>query len=300
MRKMTLFVAALALMACDKSKPELDKALAQVTAISAEKDSLLKDVMQTSQFIAEVNTELAQVKSKNPGKPVVGKTGEMENNLTPGQQRDAIKTKIAELTQRLSESESRLAASRNRVKDLTANNAGMQSQLAAFDSTIASFKTIMDHQKAELSSLTEQLNALQAENVSLKAEKATLTAEKVQLTEQKSALVTEKNTVYYVIGNKDELLAKKVIEQVGGFIGIGKSQVPSRNLNAADFTSADKTTALEIAFPKADKAYRIITRQDVGALETAPDDKGRIKGGIKIKDADKFWAASRFLILLEQ
>ena len=76
-----------------------------------------------------------------------------------------------------------------------------------------------------------------------------------------------------------------------------RKRSPSR---AADFTSADKTTALEIAFPKSDKAYRIITRQDVGALETAPDDKGRIKGGIKIKDADKFWAASRFLILLEQ
>jgi predicted nucleic acid-binding Zn-ribbon protein len=300
MRKITLFVAALSLMACDKSKPELDKALAQVTAISAEKDSLLKDVMQTSQFIAEVNSEMAKVKSRTPGKPTVGKPGEMESNLTPAQQRDAIKVKIKELTDRLNESESRLSASRNRVKDLTSANAGMSKQLAAFDSTIAAFKTIMDNQKAEIASLTEQLNALQAENTSLKADKASLTAEKTQLTEQKGALTTERNTVYYIIGNKDELLAKKLVEQVGGFIGIGKSQVPARNLNASDFTTIDKTKVMEIAFPKTDKSYRIITRQDVTALETAPDGRGRIKGGIKIKDVDKFWAASKFLILLEQ
>jgi uncharacterized coiled-coil protein SlyX len=256
--------------------------------------------MQTSQFIAEVNSEMAKVKSRTPGKPTVGKPGEMESNLTPAQQRDAIKVKIKELTDRLNESESRLSASRNRVKDLTSANAGMSKQLAAFDSTIAAFKTIMDNQKAEIASLTEQLNALQAENTSLKADKASLTAEKTQLTEQKGALTTERNTVYYIIGNKDELLAKKLVEQVGGFIGIGKSQVPARNLNASDFTTIDKTKVMEIAFPKTDKSYRIITRQDVTALETAPDGRGRIKGGIKIKDVDKFWAASKFLILLEQ
>lgn len=300
MRKIALFVAAFSLLACDKSKAELDKTLAQVTAISAEKDSLLKDVMQTSQFIAEVNAEMAKVKSRTPGKPTVGKPGEMESNLTPTQQRDAIKVKIKELTDRLNESESRLGASRNRVKDLTAANAGMTAQLAAFDSTIAAFKTIMDNQKAEIASLTEQMNALQAENTSLKADKVTLTAEKTQLTEQKSALTTERNTVYYIIGNKEELVAKKVVDQVGGFIGIGKSQVPARNLMPADFTTMDMTMTKEIAFPKADKSYKIITRQDVSALETAPDAKGRIKGGLKIKDAEKFWAASKFLILLEQ
>ena len=139
MRKFTLFIAALTLMACDKSKPELDKTIVQMQQISAEKDSLLKDVMQTSQFIADVNTQLATVKSKNAGKPVKGAAANAESSLTPAQQRDAIKTKIKELTDRLNEAESRLGASRNRVKELTANNAALTSQLASYDSTIAAF-----------------------------------------------------------------------------------------------------------------------------------------------------------------
>src|ERR1017187_2426160 len=91
MKKFAMLVAVLAIAACDRSKPELDKTLVQMQQISAEKDSLLKDVMQTSQFIADVNTQLASVKSRNAGKPVQGAAGGTETSLTPAQQRDAIK-----------------------------------------------------------------------------------------------------------------------------------------------------------------------------------------------------------------
>ena len=126
---------------------------------------------------------------KNPGRPVVidvKSTGlyfddpVLKASNTPivlwKTGHSYIKAKVAELTQRLNESESRLAASRNRVRDLTANNAQLASQMSAYDSTIASFKTIIDNQKTEIASLTEQINALQAENTTLKAEKATLEA----------------------------------------------------------------------------------------------------------------------------
>ncbi len=300
LKKSFVLFAALALVACDRSKPELEKTLKQVQSISAEKDSLLKDVMQTSQFIADVNTQLAQVRERNAGKPVQGKDGELESSMTPTQQRDAIKTKIAELTKRLDESETRLNASRKRVAEMTANNSSLAAQLAAYDTTIASFKSIMDNQKTEIAQLTEQLAAAKAENVVLKQEKVALTQEKTQLSGEKDALTVERNTVYYVIGTKDELLQKKIIEQKGGLIGIGKSQVPARDLKPSDFAAIDKTKVSEIAFPKADKAYKLVSLQDVSALDVQPDKNGRIKGGLKVVNAEKFWAASKFLIVMEQ
>jgi chromosome segregation ATPase len=300
MRKFAVLAAVLAIAACDRSKPELDKTLAKMQQISAEKDSLLKDVMQTSQFIADVNTQLATVKSRNAGKPVMGAAGGAEVSLSPAQQRDAIKDKIKELTDRLNEAESRLGSSRNRVKELTANNAALNSQLASYDSTIAAFKTIIDNQKTEIVSLNAQLAELQTENAALRQDKAQLTTEKTQLTEEKSSLTAERNTVYYVIGTKDELLKKKLIDQAGGALGVGKTQVPARDLNPSDFTAIDKTKVSQIAFPKPDKTYKVITRQDVTALETAPDKDGRIRGGLKITNADKFWLASKFLIIIEQ
>jgi len=298
MRKLAMFAAVLALAACDRSKPELEKTLVQVQQISAEKDSLLKDVMQTSEFIAEVNTELAKVRSRN-GKPTVGKSGELESNLSPAQAREAIRIRVKELTGRLNESESRLAASRKRVSDITAANAGLTQQLAAYDSTIAAFKKIMDNQKAEIATLTDQVNALTGENTQLKSDKVQLVSEKANLSADKDKLIVEQNTVYYVIGTKDELLKKHIIEQTGGALGLGKTQVPARDLNAGDFTSIDMTKVSEIPFPAAGVAYRIITRQDVTALETAPDKAGRIKGGLKIKDPTRFWGASKYLILIQ-
>ena len=300
-RRMMFVVAAVsAVSACDGSRKQLEQTLAQVQQISAEKDSLLMDVMATSQFIAEVNTELAKVRSRAAGRPVQGVAGDLESSMTPAQQREAIKVKVAELTTRLNESESRLNASRTRVRDLTAGNTALASQLAGYDTTIASFQALIDNQKTEIASLTEQINALQAENVSLKQDKVALATENTQLAEEKEQLITEQNTVYYVIGTEDELSKRGLIVKQGGMLGFGKTTVPAAALNAVDFTAIDRTQVMEIAFPKPDKAYRIVSRQDITALETAPDKSNRIKGGIKVVDAAKFWGPSKFLILMEQ
>lgn len=302
MTRRTLVLAAsiVALAACDGSKKQLEQTLAQMQTISAEKDSLLKDVMATSQFMAEVNTELAKVRSRTAGRPVKGAPGEMENTASPAEQREAIKTQVAEVTSRLNQAESRLAASRNRVRDLTANNSALSAQMAGYDSTIASFKTIIENQKTEIASLTEQVNALQVENTTLRQDKAVLTAQNDTLSGEKAVLTAEKNAVYYVIGTEDELFRKGIIAKQGGFLGFGKTAVPSATPRESDFTAVDRTQMTEIAFPNANRAYRIVSRQDITALATPPDKSNRIKGGLKVVDAARFWAPSKFLILMEQ
>ena len=51
MKKFAMLVAVLAIAACDRSKPELDKTLVQMQQISAEKDSLLKDVIDRKSVV---------------------------------------------------------------------------------------------------------------------------------------------------------------------------------------------------------------------------------------------------------
>ena len=300
MRKLALLMAVVAISACDRSKPELEKTLVQVQQISAEKDSLLRDVMATTQFIADANTELSKVRTSASGKPKVSEAGETEGKLSPGQQRTQLLARIKGITASLNEADSRLAASRKRVAALDTNNVSLKAQLAAYDSTMTSFKSIIENQKAQVLDLTAQINALKVQNVQLQAQNVALMTDKTDLTVQRDKLTTEKNTVYYVIGTKDELLKKKIIVQTGGMLGIGKVQVAARDLNPADFMSIDKTAVASIPLPNAAKPYRIITRQDVAALETQPDDKGRIRDAIKIKDPVAFWAASKYLIIIEQ
>lgn len=298
MRKIFLMAAAavLTLSGC-VSKKDYEKELAQVKLISAEKDSLLKDVMATSQFIADVNTELARVRDAKAGKPIVGASGEL-SSASPAEQRAQMLARVKTLTDRVNDAESRLAASRQRVAALTGDTKTLTTQLAQFDSTITAFKSIIENQKAEIASLTAQVGSLQGENVVLKTDKAQLTVEKEALTTEKVALTVERNTVYYVIGTKDELRKKGIIVKRGGILGIGATDIPATTLNPADFTSIDKTTTSEITLPKADKSYRVLSRQDLSGTEAAPA-KGGYKGVIKITNVEAFWAASKFLIIVQ-
>ena len=300
MRKLALLMAVVAISACDRSKPELDKTLVQVQQISAEKDSLLRDVMATTQFIADANTELSKVRTSASGKPKVSEAGENEGKLSPNQQRAQLLTRIKGITASLNEADSRLAASRKRVAALDTNNASLKVQLAAYDSTITAFKSIIENQKAQVLDLTAQVNSLKAQNVQLQAQNVALTTDKTNLTGERDKLTTEKNTVYYIVGTKDDLLKRKIIVQTGGMLGLGKTQVAARDLNPADFTSIDKTSVASIPLPKAGAPYKIVSRQDVAALETQPDEKGRIRDAVKIKDPVAFWAASKYLIIIEQ
>jgi predicted nucleic acid-binding Zn-ribbon protein len=303
MRKIAFLLpvlAAVAISACDRSKPELDKTIAQMQQVSAEKDSLLRDVMATTQFIADANSELSKVRTRATGKPNVAETGENEGKLSPSEQRTQLLTRIKGITASLNEADSRLSASRKRVAMLDTNNAGLKSQLAAYDSTITSFKAIIESQKAQVIDLTNQVNALTTENTSLKAFNVQLTSDKSAVTDERDRLTTEKNTVYYVIGTKADLLKRHIIVQSGGMLGIGKTQVAARDLNKADFTSIDRTTVSAIPMPKAGAPYKIITRQDVAGLGTQPDVHGIVRDSLKISDPAAFWSASKYLIIIQQ
>ncbi len=276
------------------SKSEYDRQLQQVASISSEKDSLLKEVVATSQFIAEVNGELDKVKG---GQPIVKAGGEMET-MSPTEARQALAERVKGLTERLRESEERLAQSRRRVSQLTANNATMQAQMASFDSTIKSFQVIIDNQKAEIVALLDQVSTLTSENMALRETNVALETERNTLSQDKAALTTEQNTVYWVAGKKDDLLKRGIIEQRGGMLGIGKTQVLARTLDAGEFTAVDRREMSEITLPNPAKSYRIITTNDVSGLEAAPKD-GKYKGALKIANPEVFWRPSRFLVLVE-
>ncbi|MDH5233642.1 MAG: hypothetical protein OEW77_01710 [Gemmatimonadota bacterium] len=295
MRKLLIAsLLALTASAC-VSKSEYDRQIEQVAAISAEKDSLLMEVVQNSDFIASVNSELDKVKNNMP---VAKGAGEMET-MSPTQRRAALAERVKALTERLRESEERLAQSRRRVNALTASSATMQAQLTAFDSTMKSFEVLIANQKTEIVALLDQVAVLTSENMALREANTALETERVALTEVTTALTAEQNTVYWVAGKKDELLRRGIIEQRGGMLGIGKTQVLARTLDANEFTAIDRMQVRELTLPEAGKTYRMISSNDVAGVESAPAD-GKFKGTVKIASPETFWRTSKFLVLIEQ
>jgi uncharacterized protein YcfL len=291
MRK-TILLAAVALFATAcVSKSEYERQLAQAAALSAEKDSLLAEVVATSQFIGDVNAELEQVQSNAP---VAAREGEMES-LSPNEQRAALLQRVTELTTRIKEAEASMAQSRRRIAALTAGNASLT---AKYDSTIASFQRLIETQKAEAVALMDKVSALTAENTQLKEANVQLASEREALTTERETLVTEQNTVYWVAGTKAELLERGIIEQRGGMLGIGRTLVVARTIDTEDFEAADRRSLGEISLPNPTKNYRIVSPNDLAGLDSAPAD-GKFKGSMRISAPETFWRPSRFLVLVE-
>ena len=203
---------------------------------------------------------------------------------------------VGDVTKRIQLSEERLRESQRRIRGLTRASDSVRAQ---FEETLTSLQETLENQKTTIATLTARVEDLEAENVQLATEKAAL-ADTVE------QLVEETNMAYYVIGTKDELIERGIVTEEGGsrvlfiFGKRGKTLVPARDLNPADFTAIDLRHDTEIVLPDSTEQYRIASRQNLAALaDSLPD--GKVQGtALRIAQPMEFWLPSRFLILVQR
>jgi len=293
---MTLMMLTAFAAGCqDKEKAALKVQVEQLSAVSAEKDSLLKQVVENAKLMSDISTELAKVKDRAKAPTAVVSP---ESPLaTTVSYRDSLLAKVKDVTARVNASESRLRASAKRLKELGGTNDSMKATLASLEQSITEFKSVIDNQKTTITTMTDQINGLQTE-------KADLLVAKAALQDTVKQVVDKENTVFYVVGTKEELMERGVVEEEGGkFLIFGKKVLsPARTLDPSAFTSVDMRQVSSIPLPDSTKRYTIASRQNLSSLATTPDNKGRITGtnSIQISSPNEFWAPSRYLIVVQQ
>jgi hypothetical protein len=288
---------AIAAAGCDRSHAELQKALAESRAAEAQKDTLLTEVLETTQFVSDLNSELAKARSVAVG-------AEGEDRGAPGAQQDreerkATLARIQQVIARLNESEAKLAVTETRAKNARIRNARLLAQISTYRNTIEDLKAAAEQQRVE----NEAIIADQRSQIALLAgEVDTLDKERTTLRGSVARLTNYKNTVYFAIGTKDELIKNGVVTKEGSkFLIFGGTRLePARELNADAFTAIDKTQTLSIALPRIDKKYKIISRQSPSFLSGDVNQKGEVKGVVEIVSPEQFWSPSRYLIMVEK
>jgi len=286
-----ILLVAMTATGCDKA--ELNRALAESRAAEAQKDSLLTEVLETTQFVSELNSELAKAKS----------VASMSENADPGlpgaihdrEERKATLARIQQVIARLNESEAKLTAAETRAKNARFRNTRLLAQIAIYKKTIEDLKTAAEQQRAENEEQRLQIALLAGQVDTLGKERNTLRGSVANL-------ISYKNTVFYAIGTKDELLKDGVVTKEGSkFLIFGGTRLePARDLNPAAFTAIDKTQTLSIALPRIDKKYKIVSRQSPEFLSGDVTPKGEVKGVVEIISPEEFWSASRYLILVQK
>ena len=292
MRKL-LVLATLALVTAGcADKRKLDTAIAESQALSAEKDSLLNEVLANAEMVSSINAELAKVRDLGANPVAAGETA------TTDDQRTVVLGKIRDAITRLQQSEESLEQAKQRLAAMEQKDSRLVAQISRYQNTIEEMRTNIERQQAEYVAI---IDSQKTQIVALQTNLDTVSAQKTLVETERQALVDTMNTVYYVAGTQDELVEKGVAVKEGSkFLVFGGTRLlPARELNPSAFTVLHRMNDTIITLPEADEEYKIITRQNPAFLSNPVDDDSKIEGGqIHIAEPEKFWAASRYLIVV--
>lgn len=298
MRRVTALIALAALVACDKSGlgtagkasavdsiAALNSQLTQAHTVAAQQDSLMQGFTATTQLLDDIDRDLTKVKGLKSHVPLDVKA---ESAADPkAAYRAALLGKVQEVTRLLD-------ANRRRVRELAAGNSVLQKRIAQYDSTISALQGMVDRQKTEIADLTGRVDSLTTANTQLASDKAAVT-------DTMQSLRKENNTVYYVIGSKDDLKKRGLIVEEGSkFLFFGhKALVPARALDESQFTAVDKFTVTTITLPDSAKKFQIVSRQDPSLVQEGTAADGKPTGVLTISNPTQFWTPSKFLIIVQ-
>jgi hypothetical protein len=250
------------------------------TQLSAQKDSLTRIVLQADDFIMKVDKSMSRVK----GLPKGAKKNE---NLDPlarqVENRKLVMERVDALVARAQATASQLAKANG-------NNAQLRQQIAADSALIVELNATIQRQTATIEGLSVRIDSLK---------NATQ-----QLSTQLAAVETETAKAFYVVGKEDELVKRGVIVREGGanllIAHPGRTLQIARSLPLDEFTTVDSRGLKDIAVPDSNRRYVVVSRQSLDNAQVAERKRNSFRGNLHIADAGKFWAPSKYLVLVEQ
>jgi hypothetical protein len=296
------------LAACDTKAKEQLRTLAHADSLRTDslvsiKNDLLNEVMTSTQFVNEINDEMAKLKARRSAKLTTKVTSESDAAAIK-EERAAVVTRIRALVARLDSSEARVSSLRARVAKLAQHDSTLVAQVAAYEKNIADLRQTVERQKAEyeatIATQKTQIATLTSKVDTVTTENARLAGEKTALTDTVSHLSSELNTVYYVIGTKSDLVKQGILVEEGHrrFVIVGGRTVSlARNLDPSKFTKIDRLRDRTIPFP--DGEYTIFTRQSLYYASPSAAKNGKLSGGLHIDEPEHFWEPSKFLIIIK-
>lgn len=293
-------LSAVALAACDNGAKQQLATISHVDSLRVDtlgnvRKDLLEEVMTSTQFVNQINTELVKARALAAEKPSV----QLDNNSEMQQVNDERKRVVARITHlvaKLDSVQTRLASTRKQAQSLSKKDSALLQQVATYEKSIADLQASAAQERA---GFQKQIDQQTAQIASLNGQVDTLTHVRADLTTQVTDLTSEKNTAYYVVGTRDELIKKGVLVAEGQkrFLLVGSRKIePARQLDPAKFTRIDRLSDRKINLPAG--SYEILSRQNPNFATPGAAKDGKIAGTLEIEQPEQFWAPSRFLILV--
>jgi regulator of replication initiation timing len=255
--------------------------------LSAERDSVSQTLADANLFIGRIDSSISRVKglsaSSNKKTSESGIQDQLRARKDMLRRVDALveraRATARQVTELKHQHEQLLAANGK----LTDENRALRDSIAGDVKHIADLMTSVDQQAQTIVLLQGRID---------------------QLGKDLETVRTESAKAYYVVGTEDELLQKGVITREGGtnllVHRFGRTLVPARDLKPTDFTPIDTRAVHSISLPDSTREYQIVSRQSLDDAKVAARDGAKFHGPLEIAEADKFWATSKYLIIVQR
>ena len=274
--------------------------------ISAEKDTLLREVRDAHVLIEAVAEQLRRMDGSPVQFEAVDSTGgslgdgllEAAGDVAvdpageipagPGSYRDAMLRKLESVRRRLSDVEDSSRVRGERLLEAARDNERLRLEVEEHLRTIEGQKDMISTYLVRIAELETQVTALTDST-------RKLTEANEILTDSLRRITTRANAAWYVVGTREQLVRAGVLTEEGGILGFGKSLTPSRAMTRNIFTRIDRLRDTVIALPES-KEYKIVSRHDPGLVSI--DISPTLGGTMRIKEPERFWSASGWLIVI--
>lgn len=262
----------------------------EVEKLKKEQDSLLlvqtmKDSLMNA-YVSDLNEIQTSIESLTQEQNLLTEQS-IGNELTKDSksrilsQIEAIKKLIDNNKNKLASIQNKIKKSNLKVKELENMIANLNQQLIQKDSSIALLTDNINQLNYRIASVETELNSTKTEN---------------QLKNQEIVDKTNKlHTAYFMVGTYKQLKEKNIITKEGGLLGIGSNKELNANFNVEPFTKIDYTNIriIDIISEKAElvsihpsNSYKMVMNgKQIMALE--------------IIDPEKFWQASKYLVIVK-
>ena len=277
--------ALLLLSSCGQQKEE-----AVIMEVNRERDSLIELLNQREASINDflmTNTEIERnLDSVVAREGAIKMTVMKETDVAPSM-KDRINSDILAINNLMKEN-------RQKINELNRKLKKTNGKLAENAKMIEHLNARLNEKNSELEALNEQLSSLKVKVASLETSVSTLMAENVEQSKVIEQQTTTIHTAYYIIGKSKELRDKKIISKTGGLLGMGKTSQIDPNIDNSKFIQIDYSKISELNL-NAEKV-KIITTHPVDSYILGKDQDN--KAVLKIKNPEKFWSASKYLVIV--
>jgi hypothetical protein len=280
-------LSALALLASCQETTE-------VSNTNPERDSLMliqkENEESITQFIATFNEIERNLDSVAVRQNIIFLNSEKAGNDIKLSQKNRIIDEIKSINQLMEENTKSIETLKSQLSKSNKKNKHLHETIAILEEQLL-------QKNHELIILNERINYLDLEVAQLKTTIDTLRDLNYSKTATISANIKTMHQAYYVIGKSKELQEAKLIDKQGGLLGIGKTPKLNNDFDMNKFTRVDYTQFSTIPV---NGGAKIITvhPSDSYTLDKDLKDKDQIKN-IVITNPEKFWSASKYLVIIK-